>query len=115
MDVECIRVNNKLKWEGGKLYLDVGVVFLDLMNVLFFCCSVCVWDKFKKMMFMILECDMVFDVYVCSLKWDLKSWLLSYEIVVDFLNEMKVEMFDFEYRVFIVFFVENFVEVVFVL
>ena len=87
MDAECIRVNNKLKWEGGKSHLDVGAVLLDSTNVSFFRCSACVWDKFKKTTSMIPERDMALDVYVRSPKWDPKSRSPSYEIVVDFLNE----------------------------
>ena len=90
MDAECIRVNNKLKWEGGKSHLDVGAVLLDSTNVSFFRCSACVWDKFKKTTSMIPERDMALDVYVRSPKWDPKSRSPSYEIVVDFLNETKV-------------------------
>ena len=112
MDAECIRVNNKLKWEGGKSHLDVGAVLLDSTNVSFFRCSACVWDKFKKTTSMIPERDMALDVYVRSPKWDPKSRSPSYEIVVDFLNETKVEMSDFEYRVLTALSVENFAEVV---
>jgi len=112
MDAECIRVKNKLKWEGGKSHLDVGAVLLDSTNVSFFRCSACVWDKFKKTTSMIPERDMALDVCVRSPKWDPKSRSPTYEIIVDFLNETKVEMSDFEYRVLTALSVENFAEVV---
>ena len=109
LDAAQLLIANSLDWTVGKSHRDLGSVLLDTTTLSFIDCSARIRNQGNHSS-IVPEKNMAFDVVLRKPKWDADNRSPGTEMMINFLNDVALEISDVDYRLLRALASENFTE-----